>query len=108
MSNADNRGDVAPATCEQRQTADIKAEEKHGFAAARLREIIDRMPSFLWAADPNGEPTQVSQRALDYSGTRLEDVEHGGWEAFIRRTTFQKQLEPSVTQFSTEIARGRG
>ena len=50
---------------------------------AKLNQIIDTVPSFLWSADPTGEPTYINQRALDYSGMQLEDFMHGGWEAFI-------------------------
>jgi PAS domain S-box-containing protein len=91
MSHEDNRGDVAPTSCEQRQTADIKkAEEQPGFAAAQLRQIIDTVPSFLWSADPNGEPTYVNQRALDYSGMQVEEFKHGGWEGFIHPDDFSE------------------
>jgi PAS domain S-box-containing protein len=49
----------------------------------KLRQIIDTVPSLLWAAGPDGELTHVSQRLLDYSGMRLEDFQRGGWEAFV-------------------------
>jgi PAS domain S-box-containing protein len=54
----------------------------------RLRQIIDTVPSLLWAAGPDGEPTHVSQRLLDYSGMRLEDFKHRGWEAFLHPADF--------------------
>jgi PAS domain S-box-containing protein len=49
----------------------------------KLRQIIETVPSHLWSADPAGEPTQLSQRMLDYSGMRFEDFKHGGWEAYV-------------------------
>ncbi len=49
----------------------------------RLRQIIDTVPSLLWSAAPDGEPTHVSQRLSDYSGMRLEDFKNGGWKAFV-------------------------
>ena len=49
----------------------------------KLRQIIDTVPSLLWSAGPDGEPTHVSQRLLDYSGMRFEDFQRGGWDAFV-------------------------
>jgi PAS domain S-box-containing protein len=54
----------------------------------QLHQIIDTVPSFLWSADPSGEPTYVNQRALDYSGMRFEEFKHGGWEALIHPADF--------------------
>jgi PAS domain S-box-containing protein len=54
----------------------------------KLRQIIDTVPSLLWSAGPDGEPTYVSQRLLDYSGMRLEDFKRGGWEAFVHPADF--------------------
>jgi PAS domain S-box-containing protein len=54
----------------------------------KLHQIIDTLPSFLWSADPTGEPTYVNQRALDYSGMRFEEFKHGGWEALIHPADF--------------------
>src|SRR6201996_5125719 len=54
----------------------------------KLRRIIDTVPSLLWSAGPDGEPTHVSQRLLDYSGMRLDDFQRGGWEAFVHPADF--------------------
>jgi PAS domain S-box-containing protein len=54
----------------------------------KLRQIIETVPSLLWSTDPAGEPTQLSQRLLDYSGMQFEDFLHGGWEAFIHPDDF--------------------
>src|SRR3954470_3452675 len=62
---------------------DLKcAEQALRESEYKLRQIIDTVPGLLWSAGPDGEPTHVSQRLLDYSGLRLEDFKHGGWEAF--------------------------
>ena len=37
---------------------------------------------------PDGEPTHVNQRMLDYSGMRFEDFKHRGWEAFVHPADF--------------------
>jgi len=49
----------------------------------KLRQVIETVPGFLWTAAPDGEPTQVNQRALDYSGMRFEDFLHLGWKEFL-------------------------
>jgi PAS domain S-box-containing protein len=59
----------------------------------KLRQIIDTVPSLLWAAGPDGEPTHVSQRLLDYSGMRLEDFKHRGWEAFLHPADLRDTAE---------------
>ena len=48
-----------------------RAEEALRESERRFRQILDTVPSFLWSADPAGEPTYVNQRALDYSGMRF-------------------------------------
>jgi PAS domain S-box-containing protein len=59
----------------------------------KLRQIIDTVPSLLWAAGPDGEPTDVSQRLLDYSGMRLGDFKHRGWEAFLHPADFPETAQ---------------
>jgi PAS domain S-box-containing protein len=54
----------------------------------KLRQIIDTVPGLIWSTAPNGEPTHVSQRLLDYSGTRFEDFKLRGWEAFVHPADF--------------------
>src|SRR3984957_20352822 len=61
-----------------------KAEEAPRESEFELRQIIETVPSLLWSLGPNGEQTQLSQRALDYIGVRFEDLEHlGGWTKFV-------------------------
>jgi PAS domain S-box-containing protein len=64
------------------------AEEALRESEYKLRQIIDTVPSLLWSAGPDGKPTHVSQRLLDYSGMRLEDFQRGGWEAFVHPADF--------------------
>jgi len=65
-----------------------RAEQALRESERQLYQIIDTVPSFLWSADPAGEPTYVNQRALDYSGMRFDEFKHGGWEAFIHPADF--------------------
>ncbi|HEY1944969.1 MAG TPA: PAS domain-containing protein [Roseiarcus sp.] len=67
-----------------------RAEEALRESEYKLRQIIDTVPGFLWSMGPDGEPTHVSQRHLDYSGMRFEDFQHGDWEPFIHPDDFPK------------------
>src|SRR5229473_3095948 len=77
----------------RRKLSEARRYQRHAEEALResehkLHQIIDTVPSFLWSADPTGEPTYVNQRTLDYSGMRFEEFKHGGWEAFIHPDDF--------------------
>jgi PAS domain S-box-containing protein len=65
-----------------------KAEEAIRESEYKLRQIIETVPGHLWSTRPDGEPTQLNQRMLDYSGMRFEDFQHGGWETFIHPGDF--------------------
>ena len=77
------RRTLSEARRHQRRAEEALRESEH-----QLHQIIDTVPSFLWSADPTGEPTYVNQRALDYSGMRFEEFKHGGWEVFIHPADF--------------------
>ncbi|MER8700325.1 PAS domain-containing protein [Mesorhizobium sp. M1227] len=63
---------------ERKRAEDALRESEH-----RLRQIFETVPGLLWSTDPAGEPTQLNQRMLDYTGMLFEDFKHGGWEAFL-------------------------
>jgi PAS domain S-box-containing protein len=58
-----------------------------------LHQIIDAVPSLLWSNGPDGEPTRVSQRMLNYSGMPFEDFKHRGWGAFVHPADFPETAE---------------
>ena len=60
-----------------------RAEEAVREREYMLRQIIETVPGLLWSAAPDGEPTRVNQRILDYSGMRFEDFLHFGWKEFL-------------------------
>jgi PAS domain S-box-containing protein len=64
------------------------AEQALRESEYKLRQIIETVPGLIWSADPAGEPSQFNQRLLDYSGMRLEDFQHGGWETFLHPADF--------------------
>ena len=69
-----------------------RAEEALRESEHTLRQIIDTVPGLLWSANPAGEPTQLSQRMLDYSGMRFEEFKHRGWEAFVHPEDFPESV----------------
>ena len=64
------------------------AEEGLRESEYKLRQLIETVPGLIWSTAPDGEPTQLNQRILDYSGMQFEDYLHGGWEALIHPDDF--------------------
>ena len=64
------------------------AEEGLRKSEYKLRQLIETVPGLIWSTAPDGEPTQLNQRILDYSGMQFEDYLHGGWEALIHPDDF--------------------
>jgi PAS domain S-box-containing protein len=73
-----------------------KAEEQPGSAAQlkcpeqavreseyELRQIFETVPGLLWSAGPDGDPTYVNRRIVDYIGKSFEDFKQDGWGAFV-------------------------
>jgi PAS domain S-box-containing protein len=59
-----------------------RAEEALRESEYKLRQIIETVPGHIWSLDPDGEPTHLNQRILNYSGMRFEEFKHGGWAAY--------------------------
>ena len=64
------------------------AEQALRESELKLRQIIETVPSMLWSASPDGEPTCVNQRILDYGGIRFEDFLNLGWKEFLHPEDF--------------------
>ncbi len=64
------------------------AEEALRASEYKLRKIIETMPGFHWSTGPDGEPTQVNQRVLDYCGLQFSDFLQLGWERFLHPDDF--------------------
>jgi PAS domain S-box-containing protein len=61
---------------------------KETETALRTREqqlvgIIETIPSMLWALWPNGEPSHLSKRFLEYFGAPFEEFLNWGWVRII-------------------------
>jgi PAS domain S-box-containing protein len=59
-----------------------RAEEALRESEYKLRQIIETVPGHIWSLDPDGEPTHLNQRILNYSGMRFDEFKHGGWAAY--------------------------
>src|ERR1700722_1394214 len=68
-----------------------KAEDASRESELKLREIIDTVPPMVWSAAPDGEPTYLNQRVVDYSGMRLENFLNRGWGGFIHPEDFPEK-----------------
>jgi PAS domain S-box-containing protein len=64
------------------------AEQALRESESKLREIIETMPGMHWSTGPDGEPTQLNQRVLDYSGMQFGDFLQLGWERFLHPEDF--------------------
>jgi PAS domain S-box-containing protein len=67
-----------------------RAEDALRESELKLREIIETVPSMLWSAAADGEPTRVNQRILDYGGIRFEDILSLGWKEFLHPEDFSE------------------
>ncbi|HEV3157543.1 MAG TPA: PAS domain S-box protein, partial [Candidatus Baltobacteraceae bacterium] len=70
-----------------------RAEEALRESEYKLRQIIETVPGLIWSNGPEGEPTHINQRMLDYSGMPVEEFRHRGWEAFVHPADFPETAE---------------
>jgi len=59
----------------------------------KLRQILDTVPSLVWATGPNGENTYANQRILDYIGAPYEDFRDLGWQRFVHPDDLPETLK---------------
>jgi PAS domain S-box-containing protein len=70
-----------------------RAEEGSRESEYKLRQIFETVPGLLWSAGPDGEPTYVNQRIVDYIGKSFDDFKQGGWGAFVHPDDLPKTEE---------------
>ena len=68
---------------EQSQTSLTRALDKIKKSEARLRTIIDTIPTIAWCTAPDGSGEFWNQRWHDYTGLTLEVARGWGWETVI-------------------------
>jgi PAS domain S-box-containing protein len=79
-----------------------KAEGAIREGEYKLRQIIDTVPSLVWATGPDGENTYANQRLLDYIGAQYEDFKNRGWQRFVH----PDDLPETVKAFNHAIETG--
>jgi len=80
------RRKLSEARRHQRRAEEALRESEH-----QLHQIIDTVPSFLWSADPTGEPTYVNQRALTTVACGLRNLSMVVGKHSYTRPTFQER-----------------
>jgi PAS domain S-box-containing protein len=70
-----------------------RAEQASRESELKLRQITETVPGLVWSNGPDGEPTHINQRMLDYSGMPFEEFQHRGWEAFVYPADFPETAE---------------
>jgi PAS domain S-box-containing protein len=78
-----------------------KAENALRESEYDLRQIIEMAPGLIWSTGPDGEPTHVNQRMLEYSGMRFEDFKHRGWEAFVHPADYPETAKAFYHEIQT-------
>jgi PAS domain S-box-containing protein len=81
-----------------------KAEDALRESEYKLRQITETQPGLLWSNGPDGEPTHINQRMLDYSGMRFEDFRHRGWEAFVHPADYPETAKAFYHAIRTETS----
>src|SRR5258708_6141757 len=79
-----------------------RAERALRESEYKLRQIIETVPSLLWSAGPDGQPTYANQRILGYTGVPLEDFKNRSWERFLH----PDDLPETVKAFHQAIETG--
>src|SRR5260370_39934437 len=59
-----------------------RAEEALRESEYKLRQIIDTVPSLVWAVEPDGENTYANRRILDYICAPYEEFRNRRWQRF--------------------------
>src|SRR6266853_1920719 len=70
-----------------------RAEEALRESEYKLRQIIDTVPSLVWAVEPDGENTYANRRILDYIGAPYEDFKNSGWQRLLDQDALRATLQ---------------
>ena len=81
---------------ERSQAALRKAFEEIKQSEARLRKIIDTIPTFAWCGLPDGSKEFFNQRWHDYTGLSPDEAHGWGWKVVIHPDDLEKLLNQWV------------
>ncbi len=70
-----------------------RADEALRESEYKLRQIIDTVPSLVWAVEPNGENTYANRLILDYIGAPYEEFKNSGWQRFVHPDDLPETLK---------------
>ena len=51
--------------------------------AVLVHALLDTVPVLMWSANPDGEPSYLNQRVVQYTGRSLTEFANLGWTALI-------------------------
>ena len=80
-----------------------EAEQKLQAREQQLLDIIDTVPSMLWAVLPDGEPTHISRRLSEYTGAPLDGFRDFKWESFLHPDDFTESLRDFMRSMQTGV-----
>ena len=81
---------------ERSQTALKNAFEEIKQSEARLRKIIDAIPTFAWCGLPDGSKEFFNQQWHDYTGLSPEEAHGWGWKVAIHPDDLEKLVDKWV------------
>lgn len=89
---------------ERSQTALKKAFEEIKQSEARLRKIIDTIPTLAWCGLPDASKEFFNQRWHDYTGLSPEEASGWGWKVTIHPDDLEKLMDRSFKFIASEEA----
>jgi PAS domain S-box-containing protein len=87
MSKNDPRPSQLPAAVAEVVTGVIPTSE------ALVHALLDTVPALMWSANPDGEPSYLNQRVVDYTGRSLKDFVKRGWTELIHPADLDETIE---------------
>jgi PAS domain S-box-containing protein len=78
-----------------------KAEEALRESEYKLQKIVETVPGLVWSIGPDGEPTQLNRRVLDYSGMQFGDFLQFGWKQFLHPDDFPETAKALYDSIQT-------
>ena len=67
-----------------------------------IHALLDTVPVLMWSANPDGEPSYLSQRVVDYTGRSLKDFAKLGWIHLIH----PEDLDETVRAWTQAVQGG--
>ena len=67
-----------------------------------VHALLDTVPVLMWSANPDGEPSYLNQRIVDYTGRSLQDFAKLGWTQLIHAD----DLDETIAAWSHAVQTG--